>query len=586
MRRRASASPSHPIRRRATGLGRLFGGALIAAALALVLLPALASAAQAQHHFKEFFGSAAQPTFANQAAMAVDPVSGDLLVADIGNRTLSRWKPNGEPDNFSALTSTNVIDGHAGEPDEVPTANEILHTEGLTPLEAEVAIAPPGSGSTAGDIYVTSPMTDQVDVFLPSGAYVTSIGGGNVVFPCGVAVGSAGEVFVGDYETLGIHKFVPAGPSYTEEAEFPFISNEFPSGTPPCQVAAGAGPSAGSFFGAAYQGTVFKFDSSGNEEYVVKAGVSGLLSVDPATGYLYETDFFGLRDFDVSGASVIELSDTPIAGNTYGVAVNSSTGDVYVGVGFHGPIQVFDPLPTLTVFKGGNGAGTVTSLSPVGINCGATCSVQLTEEDETFELEAAAEPGSVFAGWIGCRQLTATTCKVTAKEQESEVTAVFLQEGPAGQDGEGVTVNPYTGPECPHGGLEVTSPSGVEYVCNGSNGASGSNGTNGANGTSGKDGAAGPSGPQGAQGPKGDPGPAGKVTCKVTGKKVKCTVKATSKRAQRRQHLRWRLMRGGHAVSHGATSVPRLQRVLNHLRRGRYALHVQGQSGSTVIAVG
>jgi hypothetical protein len=47
----------------------------------------------------------------------------------------------------------------------------------------------------------------------------------------------------------------------------------------------------------------------------------------------------------------------------------------------------------------GTGDGTVTS-SPVGIDCGVTCSGEF-EEGTTVSLNAAAAPGSVFAGWSG-----------------------------------------------------------------------------------------------------------------------------------------------------------------------------------------
>jgi hypothetical protein len=74
------------------------------------------------------------------------------------------------------------------------------------------------------------------------------------------------------------------------------------------------------------------------------------------------------------------------------------------------------------------------------------------------------------------------------------------------------------------------------------------------------------------------------VTCKVKGsKKVKCTVKYP--KSNKRKHMRWILHRAGHTVSHGSTGAGRLQRVLNHLRGGRYVLHVQGQRGGTRIVI-
>ena len=49
--------------------------------------------------------------------------------------------------------------------------------------------------------------------------------------------------------------------------------------------------------------------------------------------------------------------------------------------------------------KEGDGSGTVTS-SPVGIDCGSACSGQF-QEGVTVSLNAAAAPGSAFAGWGG-----------------------------------------------------------------------------------------------------------------------------------------------------------------------------------------
>jgi hypothetical protein len=76
---------------------------------ALLVAPAFASAAKT-HVFLETFGSAVQPTFGDPAGMAVDQATGDLLVIDIEDQTLSRWNSDGTPADFSAL-GTNVIDG-------------------------------------------------------------------------------------------------------------------------------------------------------------------------------------------------------------------------------------------------------------------------------------------------------------------------------------------------------------------------------------------------------------------------------------------------------------------------------------------
>jgi len=57
------------------------------------------------------------------------------------------------------------------------------------------------------------------------------------------------------------------------------------------------------------------------------------------------------------------------------------------------------------VQKAGEGSGTVTS-SLAGINCGATCVSQF-QEGTTVSLNAAADAGSVFAGWSGACSGTA-----------------------------------------------------------------------------------------------------------------------------------------------------------------------------------
>ena len=76
-------------------------------------------------------------------------------------------------------------------------------------------------------------------------------------------------------------------------------------------------------------------------------------------------------------------------------------------------------LFTVAVQKQGNGAGTVTS-SPAGIDCGGTCQSQFPE-GTTVSLNAAAAPGSAFAGWSGgCSGLGA--CTVSG---EATVTARF-----------------------------------------------------------------------------------------------------------------------------------------------------------------
>ena len=132
----------------------------------------------------------------------------------------------------------------------------------------------------------------------------------------------------------------------------------------------------------------------------------------------------------------------------------------------------------LTVFKGGNGIGTVKSLAPhAGLNCATGCEEAQAsfEEGQTIELEETAQSGSAFAGWLGCRRVSATSCQVKLGSAQVEVTAVFLKEGVVGET---PTITSFSGNQhgCVEGGIEITVAAGTTYVCNGAKGLTGPSG--------------------------------------------------------------------------------------------------------------
>jgi len=82
---------------------------------------------------------------------------------------------------------------------------------------------------------------------------------------------------------------------------------------------------------------------------------------------------------------------------------------------------------TLTVAKGGNGAGTVTS-KPAAIECGSACSTEI-DASKKVVLRAVPAPGSKFAGWSGdCAGRKG--CKLRMNEARN-VTATFERTSPA-----------------------------------------------------------------------------------------------------------------------------------------------------------
>lgn len=82
-------------------------------------------------------------------------------------------------------------------------------------------------------------------------------------------------------------------------------------------------------------------------------------------------------------------------------------------------------LPTLTVYKVGQGSGTVTSM-PAGIDCGsgAGCTANFTLNTQV-SLTAVADAGSVFVGWSSnCMPDNQPTCSLTMPNNET-VGAIF-----------------------------------------------------------------------------------------------------------------------------------------------------------------
>jgi len=346
--RHAKASSTASGTSRVEGNGSRTASAMIVLALTLALLCLLPTGASAAFIHKRIgtFGSAAQPSFQNPWALTVDQSNGDLLVADGGAGTISRFKPDGTPDDFSAL-GTNVINGST-------TPQSSLGFGG--PRELQIAIDESG-GATDGNIYVVLTSSKVVDVFASSGAYLGQLTQYNegadasgpsaeYGYPCGVAVDPSGSVYVGDASAGpgAVHKYVPTGavPANADNsANFPFESV--------CTLAAGAGPTAGSIFPIHYVGSLAKLDStSGAEKYAVNSASNLTTTVNPASGHVYSAVQEEVKEYDASGASEAKLlSSIPrpsgVFGWVLGLAADATSGDVYVARESSAQIEVWGP---------------------------------------------------------------------------------------------------------------------------------------------------------------------------------------------------------------------------------------------------
>ena len=364
---------------RDTRFHRLALRVAVAAGLLVALLSTTAAAAQPKHPFLEAFGSANEPTFGQATQLAVDQSTGDVLVLDNETLTVSRWHADGTASNFSAL-GTNVIDGQGGA--DLTPQNGILG-EYTSSNEVQVAVDNSG-GATAGNIYITDSSHGVIDIFGSDGTYLgqlTAASGTPFTESCGVAVDPEGTVYVAEYGGQ-VHEFVPSGAvPVNSDNTLNFAATE------PCLLAAGAGPTAGYVFVASWGGSVTKFDATtGTEEYVVASGSSTGVSVDPATGHVYVASGEVVKEYDASGASSATLVSSISTSSTFtvlGVAIDETSGKVYVSRAAVHHLEVFGPL----VF--GEAPGVTTGGTTGIANTEATVNgtVDANEDATTYQFE-------------------------------------------------------------------------------------------------------------------------------------------------------------------------------------------------------
>jgi IPT/TIG domain/Divergent InlB B-repeat domain len=132
----------------------------------------------------------------------------------------------------------------------------------------------------------------------------------------------------------------------------------------------------------------------------------------------------------VESDTEIKATSPALAAGTVDVHVVTGAGESAAGA----PADHFTAVApvvskfTLTVGKGGSGAGTVSS-SPAGINCGTACAAAFAEHT-SVTLTASASSGSTFVGWGGACSGAAGTCVVPIDAAKT-VTATFNANPPA-----------------------------------------------------------------------------------------------------------------------------------------------------------
>ena len=352
--------PSHPHH------GRRLTLALVLCLTALLGLTAAPAQAVKTHLFLDDFGSAAEPGFGRPMNVAIDRSSGDLLVIDEQARTVSRFHSDGTPSDFSAL-GTNVIDAKGlgdGTPQNGFTFSSFsdeqqVAVDKLRHDQRWQHLRHPGSpDSRQPDRRLRRQRRISRPVDWGGADQIRQLSG-FPLSPCGVAVDGAGNLFVGAGFENKIYKFDPS-------AKVPLAGDlvaTYASSDPICNLAAGAGPSAGSvFFEFLGDLAIGKISGTSMAQQLSIPGQWKDMGINPADGHLFAAGANGfITEFDAVGVSAAAVS-VFATGDLTGVAVNNAGDRIYAsggsGSSFDARLGVYGPLVTVPAV--GAGQATIT----------------------------------------------------------------------------------------------------------------------------------------------------------------------------------------------------------------------------------
>jgi DNA-binding beta-propeller fold protein YncE len=310
---------------------------LVQAALALAVLAAPAAAATTHSYVGQLGGGGSAPgSFSNIQGVALDPVSGDLFVADQGNNRVQRITPAGDPvAQWNELSSGIAGVAVDAANDRVYVTEQWSNTVAVFDTSgASLGELTPGSGWGAvnsvavdpgtGVVYVTDSANNLVQVFDATGASLDSFGGagsgdGEFSGPTGVAVDpTTHDVYVIDSGNSRIERFSAAGVTFVESISDP----------------------------------------------------NGLLAVavDPANGDLYvgeSSPSVQVAQYDDAG-NRLDTFGAGRLGWISGIGVSQSTHKVYVSDPYEASVKIFVPVTVATVTTEGASAITATGATLEG----------------------------------------------------------------------------------------------------------------------------------------------------------------------------------------------------------------------------
>ena len=357
--------------------------AAVSLLVALFLVGAGASSALAETHpFQFSFGS-----FTNPNGIAVDESSGDIYVADIGTGTVQKFDTSGNP--VETWGTKGQLNGSA-----TPAKSFSFPEAPGNPAALAVDNSTNPSDPSAGDLYVMDAGHNAIDKFGPNGAYLSQI---VVSEPLGVGVETSGDVRVELHSSGGgggmpIEVFDNSLPNDLVKT-LEGIGNTL-GGTGESIAGFAVGPTGDGYALRSPCGCLQKVGPNSEPLGRVDSSSSDVASAtNLLTGHIYVDDQSSIMEWDsgemngrrfigfgsseaetnsaalVSSFGSLQLSSSSGQG---GIAVNGTSGDIYVSNPADGKVYVY------------------ASAAPAVVADAAT---SVTKTDAT--LEGAVDPGGV-----------------------------------------------------------------------------------------------------------------------------------------------------------------------------------------------
>jgi hypothetical protein len=405
--------------------------AALAVAVGVLLAGTSAASATLVHPFAASFGA-----FSNPQALAVDQSTGDVYVIDVGTATVQKFDATGSPVNFSALGS-NTLDG-AGGADATPEGGFSFDFNSA----AELAIDNSG-GPADGFLYVTNSLAGVIDVFDATGTFAGEIDG-SAATPqsggetCGVGTDPSGHVYVSSFSGH-VDKYTPTDANPAHDT----FNGQLENVGGVCHVAADG---LGSVYVSTWPtGPLTKYDQAQLDQGAPSGtdvdDTTLAVAVDPSNDDVYVDHGNGIAQYDASGTPIGRSGASPLAGDSFGVAIRGSSGLLYASDSDHATVQRFDPAivvspPAVTIDQPSNVTTSHATFSGT-VNPSGTDPLN----DTSWHFEYSTDGGATFASTPGGHIGTGTSAVAVSDDVSSFIPNQAVQVRLVATNGAGSTTS-------------------------------------------------------------------------------------------------------------------------------------------------